>query len=105
MSRGGGSLALVLLVHKCRCSGMLYITSKNKEAPPGASEAKNETNKTARPQSPSRRRPRPYPRGAVDPSIATSERGIWAVHWSFVLLIATALVQVVEIVVYCMNTM
>ena len=32
--------------------------------------------------------------GAVDPSIATSEKGIWAVKWSFVVLFATALVQV-----------
>ncbi len=31
--------------------------------------------------------------GAVDPSIATSERGIWAVKWSFVGLLATALFQ------------
>ena len=31
--------------------------------------------------------------GAVDPSIATSERGIWAVKWSFVALLATALLQ------------
>src|SRR5215217_1836042 len=31
--------------------------------------------------------------GAVDPSIATSERGIWAVKWSFVGLLATALLQ------------
>src|SRR5829696_349695 len=31
--------------------------------------------------------------GAVDPSIATSERGIWAVKWSFVALFVTALVQ------------
>jgi cation diffusion facilitator family transporter len=31
--------------------------------------------------------------GAVDPSIATSERGIWAVKWSFVGLFATALLQ------------
>src|SRR5215216_2024164 len=30
---------------------------------------------------------------AVDPSIATSERGIWAVKWSFVALFVTALVQ------------
>src|SRR5215216_242828 len=36
--------------------------------------------------------------GAVDPSIATSERGIWAVKWSFVGLFATALVQVVVVV-------
>jgi cation diffusion facilitator family transporter len=33
----------------------------------------------------------------VDPSIATSERGIWAVKWSFVGLFATALVQVVVV--------
>ena len=31
--------------------------------------------------------------GAVDPSIATSERGIWAVKWSFVALMVTALLQ------------
>jgi hypothetical protein len=32
--------------------------------------------------------------GAVDPTITTSERGIWAVKWSFVGLLATALVQI-----------
>jgi cation diffusion facilitator family transporter len=31
--------------------------------------------------------------GAVDPSITTSERGIWAVKWSFVGLFVTALLQ------------
>jgi cation diffusion facilitator family transporter len=31
--------------------------------------------------------------GAVDPSISTSERGIWAVKWSFVALFVTALLQ------------
>src|SRR5215212_5660321 len=31
--------------------------------------------------------------GAVAPTIATSERGIWAVKWSFVGLLATALLQ------------
>src|SRR5215217_104483 len=36
--------------------------------------------------------------GAVDPSIATSERGIWAVKWSFAALFATALLQVVVVV-------
>ena len=36
--------------------------------------------------------------GAVDPSITTSERGIWALKWSFVALVATALVQVVVVV-------
>ena len=35
--------------------------------------------------------------GAVDPSIATSERGIWAVKWSFVALLLTALVQIVVV--------
>jgi len=35
--------------------------------------------------------------GAVDPSIATSERGIWAVKWSFVGLFVTALLQVVVV--------
>ena len=33
----------------------------------------------------------------MDPSVATSERGIWAVKWSFVGLFATALVQVVVV--------
>src|SRR5215208_3879377 len=36
--------------------------------------------------------------GAVDPSLATSERGIWAVKWSFIGLFITALVQVVVVV-------
>jgi cation diffusion facilitator family transporter len=36
--------------------------------------------------------------GTVDPSIATSERGIWAVKWSFAGLFVTALVQVVVVV-------
>jgi cation diffusion facilitator family transporter len=36
--------------------------------------------------------------GAADPSIATSERGMWAVKWSFVGLFVTALLQVVVVV-------
>jgi cation diffusion facilitator family transporter len=36
--------------------------------------------------------------GAVDPSAATSERGIWAVKWSFAALFITALVQLVVVV-------
>jgi cation diffusion facilitator family transporter len=36
--------------------------------------------------------------GAVDPSIVTSERGIWAVKWSFAALFVTALVQLVVVV-------
>lgn len=32
--------------------------------------------------------------GVVDPSIATSDRGIWAISWSFVILLITALLQV-----------
>src|SRR5215207_460520 len=35
--------------------------------------------------------------GAVDPSIASSERGIGAVKWSFAVLFATALLQVVVV--------
>src|SRR5918993_1333512 len=35
--------------------------------------------------------------GAVDPSIATSEWGMWAVKWSFVGLFVTALLQVVVV--------
>jgi cation diffusion facilitator family transporter len=40
---------------------------------------------------------RSHTHGAVDPAIATSERGIWAVKWSFVGLLATALVQIVVV--------
>src|SRR5215204_3569124 len=35
--------------------------------------------------------------GAVDPTIATSERGLWAIKWSFVVLMATALLQLVVV--------
>jgi divalent metal cation (Fe/Co/Zn/Cd) transporter len=31
--------------------------------------------------------------GIVDPSIATSDRGLWAIKWSFVGLVATAVLQ------------
>jgi cation diffusion facilitator family transporter len=31
--------------------------------------------------------------GVIDPSIATTERGIWAVKWSFVILVITAALQ------------
>ena len=37
--------------------------------------------------------------GAVDPSIAASEKGIWAVKWSFVGLFATALLQVIVVLI------
>ncbi|HJQ25276.1 MAG TPA: cation diffusion facilitator family transporter [Blastocatellia bacterium] len=33
--------------------------------------------------------------GAIDPSIITTERGIWAIKWSFVGLFATAIFQIV----------
>jgi cation diffusion facilitator family transporter len=33
----------------------------------------------------------------VDPTIATSERGIWAIKWSFVGLMATALLQLIVV--------
>lgn len=35
--------------------------------------------------------------GAVDPTIATSARGIWAIKWSFIGLMITALVQVIVV--------
>ena len=35
--------------------------------------------------------------GIVDPSIATTERGIWAIKWSFVILALTAAVQMVVV--------
>src|SRR5262249_8374643 len=35
--------------------------------------------------------------GVVDPSIASSERGLWAVKWSFIGLMATAVFQIVVV--------
>jgi cation diffusion facilitator family transporter len=35
--------------------------------------------------------------GIVDPSITTSERGLWAIKWSFVGLMATAVLQLVVV--------
>ena len=35
--------------------------------------------------------------GAMDPSILSTERGIWAIKWSFVVLLATAVFQVVVV--------
>src|SRR5215218_1108279 len=40
---------------------------------------------------------RDHTHGMVDPSIATSERGMWAVKWSFLGLFVTALLQVVVV--------
>src|SRR5215213_4399785 len=37
--------------------------------------------------------------GLIDPSIATTERGIWAIKWSFVLLAITAVLQLIVVVV------
>ncbi|MGA7972584.1 MAG: cation transporter, partial [Pseudolabrys sp.] len=36
--------------------------------------------------------------GVVDPSIATTTEGLWALKWSFVILMATALLQVAVVV-------
>jgi divalent metal cation (Fe/Co/Zn/Cd) transporter len=36
-------------------------------------------------------------RGTIDPSITTSERGIWAIKWSFIGLAVTALLQLVVV--------
>ena len=35
--------------------------------------------------------------GVIDPSIATTARGIWAVKWSFVIMLATAVLQVLVV--------
>jgi cation diffusion facilitator family transporter len=37
--------------------------------------------------------PHGHTHGVVDPSIASSERGLWAIKWSFVALLATAVLQ------------
>ena len=36
---------------------------------------------------------RAHTHGVIDPSIATTERGIWAIKWSFVVLAITALLH------------
>ena len=35
--------------------------------------------------------------GVIDPTIATTERGIWAIKWSFVILTITAALQIVVV--------
>ncbi|TIM22181.1 MAG: cation transporter, partial [Mesorhizobium sp.] len=35
--------------------------------------------------------------GVIDPTIATTTRGIWAIKWSFVLLAITAVLQLVVV--------
>jgi len=40
----------------------------------------------------------PHPHGLLDPSLVSTERGVWAVKWSFVGLLATALLQLVIVV-------
>jgi cation diffusion facilitator family transporter len=40
-----------------------------------------------------------YNHGVIDHSIATSERGIWAIKWSFVGLMATAILQLVVVLI------
>ncbi len=42
--------------------------------------------------------PHGHTHGVIDPSITTTARGIWAVKWSFAGLMATALLQVVVVV-------
>jgi cation diffusion facilitator family transporter len=37
--------------------------------------------------------------GVVDPSIATTARGIWAIKWSFLILAATAALQLIIVFV------
>src|SRR5215207_11130064 len=37
--------------------------------------------------------------GVIDPTIATTERGIWAIKWSFVILAITAVLQLVVVAV------
>jgi cation diffusion facilitator family transporter len=37
--------------------------------------------------------------GVIDPTIATTERGIWAIKWSFVILALTAVMQVAVVIV------
>ena len=38
-----------------------------------------------------------HSRGTIDPTIVTTQRGIWAVKWSFVILFVTALLQILVV--------
>ena len=42
---------------------------------------------------------RGHTHGVIDPSIATTERGIWAIKWSFVVLAITAILQLAVVFV------
>ncbi len=42
--------------------------------------------------------PHGHTHGVIDPNIASTSRGLWAVKWSFVGLILTAIFQVVVVV-------
>jgi Co/Zn/Cd efflux system component len=35
--------------------------------------------------------------GVIDPTIATTDRGIWAIKWSFVILAITAVLQLIVV--------
>ena len=48
---------------------------------------------------PHQKRGHSHTHGVVDPTIATTERGIWAVKWSFVILASTATVQIVVVAI------
>ena len=37
--------------------------------------------------------------GIIDPAIASTEHGLWALKWSFLVLLATALLQLVVVVI------
>lgn len=41
--------------------------------------------------------PHGHTHGVIDPTIATTERGIWAIKWSFVILAITAALQIVVV--------
>jgi cation diffusion facilitator family transporter len=43
--------------------------------------------------------PHGHTHGVIDPTIATTTRGIWAIKWSFVLLAATAALQLVVVAI------
>src|SRR5215204_4502889 len=43
--------------------------------------------------------PHGHTHGVIDPTIATTTRGIWAIKWSFVILAITAALQVVVVAI------
>src|SRR5215210_2911781 len=61
-------------------------------------EHKNEPNKHGHHNSDAKHHGHSHTHGAIDPTILTTERGIWAIKWSFVGLFITAILQIIVVI-------